>query len=134
MTKIETACIIDDDPIFVFAAKRMMHLANFCEGFLVFHNGKKALESLEPLMRNGEVLPEVILLDLNMPVMDGWQFLDQFVQIPTSKKIIIYIVTSSIDPEDLNRAKSYEVVSNYIVKPINIETLTEIMRDFPQSA
>lgn len=134
MTKIETACIIDDDPIFVFAAKRMMHLANFCERFLVFHNGKKALESLEPLMRNGDNLPEVVLLDLNMPVMDGWQFLDQFIQIPTSKKVMVYIVTSSIDPEDLNRAKSYEVVSNYIVKPINLDMLTEILKDFPKRA
>ncbi|MFT7381998.1 MAG: CheY-like chemotaxis protein [Roseivirga sp.] len=134
MNKIETACIIDDDPIFVFAAKRMMHLANFCESFMIFHNGKKALESLEPLMRSGENLPEIILLDLNMPVMDGWQFLDQFVQIPTKKKTTIYIVTSSIDPEDLNRAKSYEAVTNYLVKPINIDTLTEILKDFSKSA
>jgi CheY-like chemotaxis protein len=134
MNKIETACIIDDDPIFVFAAKRMMHLANFCESFMIFHNGKKALESLEPLMRSGENLPEIILLDLNMPVMDGWQFLDQFVQIPTKKKTTIYIVTSSVDPEDLNRAKSYEAVTNYLVKPINIDTLTEILKDFSKSA
>ncbi|MFT6828560.1 MAG: CheY-like chemotaxis protein, partial [Roseivirga sp.] len=81
-----------------------------------------------------ENLPEIILLDLNMPVMDGWQFLDQFVQIPTKKKTTIYIVTSSIDPEDLNRAKSYEAVTNYLVKPINIDTLTEILKDFSKSA
>jgi CheY-like chemotaxis protein len=65
-----------------------------------------------------------------MPVMDGWQFLDRFTQIPTQKKIAIYIVTSSIDESDLEKAKTYEKVTNYVVKPISIEKLQEILLDF----
>lgn len=130
MNKIGTACIIDDDPIFIFGVKRMMHLSNFCKDFIVFHNGKLAIEALEEQLENGQELPDIILLDLNMPVMDGWQFLDRFVKIPTNKSVAIYIVTSSINNEDLDKAKTYTAVSNYVVKPISIEKLQEILIDF----
>ncbi|MEW7277195.1 hypothetical protein ABW636_01205 [Aquimarina sp. 2201CG1-2-11] len=65
-----------------------------------------------------------------MPILDGWQFLDEFVKIPCAKKIIIYVVSSSIDPEDVLRAKSYQGVSDYIVKPITIERLKEVLYNF----
>lgn len=130
MKKIEIACIIDDDPIYIFCTKRIMVLADFCESFLIFHNGKEALDRLTSIILAKENLPEIILLDLNMPVMDGWEFLEEFTQIPSSKTITIYIITSSINPEDVERAKQYESISNYIVKPVTIETLKEIKSDF----
>jgi CheY-like chemotaxis protein len=108
MSKIDIACIIDDDPIYVFGAKRMMELADFCNSY-------------------------IILLDINMPIMDGWQFLDEFVKIESHKLITIYIVSSSIDPQDIKRAKKYQNISNYIVKPITIKKLKTIMRDYALS-
>lgn len=86
MKKIDIACIVDDDPIFVYGAKRMMQLENFCNGFLVFNNGQEALLKLTKLVSSGKNLPDLILLDLNMPIMDGWQFLDRFTQIKVEKK------------------------------------------------
>lgn len=68
-----------------------------------------------------------MLLDLNMTIMDGWQFLDEFTKINTDKKIIIYIITSSIDPTDVERSKEYNNVNNYLVKPITLEILKELM-------
>ena len=130
MRKIDIACIIDDDPIFVFGAKRMMELADFCNGFMVFQDGKKALDGLSAIVASGNNLPQLILLDLNMPVMDGWQFLDEFTKIKTDKKITLYIVSSSIDSEDFNKAETYEVVSNYIVKPITMEAIKDILENF----
>ncbi|KYG71949.1 response regulator [Roseivirga echinicomitans] len=130
MKKIDIACIIDDDPIFVFGAKRMMELADFCNGFMVFQDGRKALDGLSAIVASGNNLPELILLDLNMPVMDGWQFLDEFTKIKTDKKITLYIVSSSIDSEDFNKAETYKVVSNYIVKPITMDALKGILEDF----
>ena len=129
MKKIDIACIIDDDPIFVFGTKRIMQIANFCNGFLVFHNGKEAYDNLRAIILAGEKLPDLILLDLNMPIWDGWHFLDEFTQIPIEKPVTLYIVTSSIDPEDTERAKSYEIVSNYLVKPIKMDDLKKIMAD-----
>ena len=130
MKKIDTACIIDDDLIFVFGAKRMMELADFCTSCLVYGDGKEALDNLSAINGSDENLPDVILLDLNMPVMDGWQFLEEFIKIPKKKQIIIYIVTSSVDPEDLNKVKSYDSVKNYIVKPLSTERFKEILNDF----
>jgi len=127
MRPIDVACIIDDDPIYVFAAKRMMELSDFCQNFMVFNNGMKALDGLIPMIDAGEAIPELILLDINMPVMDGWQFLDEFIKIKTDQKITLYIVSSSIDTEDYQKAKTYELVSDFIVKPITINVLKEIL-------
>lgn len=130
MKKIDIACIIDDDPIYIFGARRILELSNFCESFLIFHNGKVALDQLKAIIANDENLPEVILLDLNMPVMDGWEFLDEFTKVPIQKKVFIYIVTSSIDPIDLERAKQYEAIKNYIVKPIKGDKLKDVLNNF----
>lgn len=127
MRKIKIACIIDDDPIFIFGTKRIMQIADFCDDFLVFNNGAEAYNSLKTLIENKEELPEIILLDLNMPIMDGWQFLDKITQIKIPDNITIFIVTSSINPTDVDRAKKYNRVSRYIVKPITVEDLGVMM-------
>ncbi|MCG2418902.1 response regulator [Aequorivita sp. F47161] len=129
MTKINLACIIDDDPIFVFGTKKIMQVADFCESFMVFHNGRDALNSLKAIIKGGEILPEIILLDLNMPIMDGWEFLEAFTAIPTPVQIRIYIVSSSLDPQDINRAKNFKSVNNYIIKPIALEAISDIKND-----
>lgn len=130
MKKIEIACIIDDDQIYVFGTRKIMQVTKFCESVMIFHNGKEALDVLKPLIINGEKLPQIILLDLNMPVMDGWEFLDEFTQFPAKQKIVIYIVTSSIDPADVKRARQYDAINNYIVKPITVDKLAEILENF----
>ncbi|MHA7056200.1 response regulator [Aquimarina sp. M1] len=130
MKKFNVACVIDDDPIFVFGVKRVMQVIDFCNTIMVFRNGQEALDNLSAIISKKESLPDVIILDLNMPILDGWQFLDEFTKIPCEKKITIYIASSSVDPEDTLRAKSYEMVSNYIVKPISIDVLKDILNDF----
>lgn len=130
MKKVDIACIIDDDPIFIYGTKRVMEMADFSNSIMVFNNGEEAITKLRPIMKSRETIPDVILLDLNMPIMDGWQFLDEFIKIKTEKQVVIYIVTSSIDPEDVARAKSYEEVDNYLVKPIKADQLRCIMENF----
>jgi len=129
MKKVNLACIIDDDPIFVFGAKRIMEMAHFCESFLIFPNGKEALDKLKAIIEAGESTPDIILLDINMPVLDGWGFLDEFTKIPIDHKITIYIITSSIDPADTQKVKLYEGVSNYIIKPITVDKLKSILNE-----
>ncbi|MCB7480468.1 response regulator [Christiangramia sediminis] len=125
MKKIDLACIIDDDPVFVFGAKKIMELGNICKSFMVFHNGADALSSLKSIISTREKLPDFILLDINMPIMNGWEFLDEFIKIPSHKTITIYIATSSLDPLDSHKAASYSDVKNYLIKPINIEQLRQ---------
>ncbi|MBU0941360.1 MAG: response regulator transcription factor [Bacteroidetes bacterium] len=127
MKKINITCIIDDDPIFVFGTKKIMEMTNFCESIVVYENGKEAYESLKAIILANEPQPDIILLDLNMPVWDGWQFLDEFIQIPNKKTITIYIITSSVDPADVQKAKKYDAISSYIVKPITTAELKKIL-------
>jgi len=131
MNKIKTACIIDDDPIFIYGTKRLMAEVDFCETVLVFENGQDAIDGLNEITASGETLPAVIFLDLNMPIMNGWEFLEDFVKIPNHnrEKVIIYIISSSVDPRDLERIKNYEVVNNYILKPISNEDLYGVLEN-----
>ncbi|WP_405296575.1 response regulator [Algibacter sp. Ld11] len=126
MKQIDLACIIDDDRVYIFAIKRMMKLSNFCKAFMIYNNGAEALDNLKAIIASGKSIPDVILLDVNMPIMDGWQFLDEFIKIESHKLITVYVVSSSIDPVDINKVKEYENVKNYIVKPITIEMLNQI--------
>ncbi len=130
MSKVDLTCIIDDDPVFIFAAKRILNISEFCKNFTVFNNGQEAIQALKPIIQSGKEVPDVILLDLNMPIMDGWQFLDEFIKIKSPKKLLLYIVSSSIDPADLKKAKSYELVSDYIIKPITKKSVEVITRSF----
>lgn len=121
--KIDLACIIDDDSIHVFGAKRAISLADFCKKVLVYKNGKDAFDRISQFFAMGKGIPELIFLDINMPVWDGWDFLDEFLKLPESEKVSIIIMTSSVDPIDRKKASSYKQVSHFIVKPLTLEKL-----------
>ncbi len=133
MRKINMSCIIDDDPIFVYGTKKVMKEVDFCEDVMVFHNGQDAINGLRELAEENKELPSLIFLDLNMPVMDGWDFLDDFITIPNNnrEKVHVYVISSSIDANDFIRARNYEVVNNYILKPIIPDDLIAVLRMFP---
>lgn len=133
MKKTDIACVIDDDKMFTYILSKQMKEIDFCKNLLVFHNGLEALHYIRPALESAERIPDIILLDLNMPVMDGWQFLDEFSKMKFPKKVTLYIVSSSIDKADHQKALSYEAVSHFYVKPISrgnlIEMLQEIQSD-----
>ncbi|MUP46049.1 response regulator [Gramella sp. BOM4] len=127
MKKINLACLIEDDPVHAFLSTKYLKMSGMIENILVLSNGQEAYEKLEALLFSGSELPELILLDLNMPVWDGWQFLNEFLKLPIEKKITIYILSSSINQEDHKKAMEYNRVRNFIVKPITLETLVPIL-------
>ena len=127
MKNINLACLIEDDPVHAFLSTKYLKMSGMIENILVLSNGQEAYEKLEAILFSGSELPELILLDLNMPVWDGWQFLDEFLKLPIDKKITIYILSSSINQEDHKKALEYNKVSNFIVKPITLETLLPIL-------
>jgi len=128
--KIELACIIDDDSIYVNLIKKIIKTKSLCGNLIIFKNGKQSIEYFEVLLKNleQENIPDIIFLDLNMPVMDGWEFLERFTKIKNrfGKIITLYIVSSSIYPEDIKRAKAIESVEDYLVKPIVMSDLAKI--------
>ncbi|MEN9909170.1 MAG: hypothetical protein RLZZ540_2319 [Bacteroidota bacterium] len=121
--KNKTTCIIDDDKLSIKLMSMLISKNNFCEEIVSFHNPQTALDELKSNATNPSKLPDVILLDLNMPVLDGWQFLDEFTLVSFAKKIVVFIVSSSIDPYDLEMAKNYPIVKDYIIKPLSSEKL-----------
>lgn len=129
--KVELACIIDDDKIYVNLVKKIIEIKRLSENLLIYKNGKEALDYFRLVMENvtdEEKLPDIIFLDLNMPVMDGWEFLSEFIKIKNklNKKITLYVVSSSIDPRDLERAKSFNMVTDYLIKPIELKKFEQI--------
>ena len=130
MGTIDLACIIDDDSIYVNLIKKIIDAKKLCKNLLVFNNGKEGIDYFEALLSNlsKDRIPEIIFLDLNMPVMDGWEFLERFTSIKNKfKKVVtLYIVSSSINPSDIDRAKSAINVEDYLIKPVSVEDLEEI--------
>lgn len=125
---VNIACIVDDDVVYIYGIKKMLKKKPLCKELKVFNNGYEALEYFKDLTYNSENIPDIIILDINMPVMDGWEFLDEFVplQPKLSKDVIIYMVSSSIDNHDIDKAKSISAVSDYIVKPITEDKLAQL--------
>lgn len=124
-----TICIIDDDPIFIFGSKILLRNNNFAADFLICQNGKEALEVLVPLIESEQECPEVIFLDLNMPIMDGWEFLEEFGKLPEKKDVRIYILSSSVDSRDMERAKNYSMVNGFIAKPLTNVKIKELSQE-----
>jgi len=129
--KIQTSCIIDDDPIFIYGTKRIMEEVDFCEDILVFNNGQDALDHFADLTNASKELPSIIFLDLNMPIMSGWEFLEQFTKIENNNEgnVIVYIISSSVDPRDLEKVGNYEIIHNYLLKPFSSKDLENILVD-----
>lgn len=132
MKRINKIAIIDDDPITVFGIKKMLRALKVSVEIATFINGKEAIESIRKMLQNNQAIPEVIFLDINMPIMDGWQFLEEFIALPLQTKIRINIVTSSIDPYDRKQWEYYRTKTHHLIdfknKPIRKKEMEEITR------
>lgn len=130
MNKINNLYVIDDDEIYQYLTNEIINSTQLVNNIKFFSNGSDAIEFLKLIKDIPEQLPEVILLDLFMPVLDGWGFLEKFtdVKLKINKKIIIYIISSSIDPEDVQKAKTISEVTDYIIKPLTREKFINSMK------
>ncbi len=127
--KFNEVYVVDDDKVFHFIIKKLLlnNGINVTPNF--FENGLLAIEGLKSKLEKGENPPDLILLDINMPILDGWQFLEEFkiIKDKLNKDIKIYIVSSSDDKADKSKAKSFEEeVQNYYLKPMTSEDLKAI--------
>lgn len=125
MKKFHRTWLIDDDEIFRYSAERIMEISNFSEEIRCFSNGEAALQALRELENNVDLIPDIVFLDINMPVIDGWQFLDNLKDREVAKHLKIYMLSSSIDAIDLEKANQYDMVLKYIPKPISTKVLEE---------
>lgn len=123
---LEKVLCVDDDPITLMLCKKVIVKAAFSKEIVFAQNGQEAIEVLKKTKDTG--LPELIFLDLNMPVMNGWDFLNEFSSssIDPSNKLMVIILSSTIDPADYEKAKDYTCVSHFLSKPITVEMLDKL--------
>ena len=132
MKRINAISIIDDDPITTFGIKKMLDSLALCDTIISYTNGKLAIDGMKALIAENRPVPEIIFLDINMPIMDGWQFLEEFIALPLEQKVRINIVTSSIDPVDTRNWEYYKARTHHLLdfknKPIRIKDIAEITK------
>lgn len=126
--KHKITCLIDDDEIYLFSVKKVIEVNKLSERVLEFRNGQEAIDFFTNSTTNQQELPDVIFLDINMPVMNGWEFIEEFRKIRPllSKDIMLYVVSSSVDKSDVDKAKSFATVNDYLIKPITATQLKNI--------
>lgn len=122
--------LVDDDKVFQLTASRTLRAAQLTDKILQFENGEEALDFLKDNATNSSTLPDYIFLDINMPFVDGWMFLNDYANLKTnlSKPIEIFMVSSSIDPRDMDRARQHADVAQYIIKPVSREKFIELLK------
>ncbi len=130
--KFYTVMLIDDNEIDNLINQKMIEAANITEHIFTHTGARSAIEFLKNIEKvenvANEILPDVIFLDIDMPLMDGFQFLDEFDKLndSTKSKCKIVMLTSSINPQDVNKSKEYSYVKKYINKPLSQENLEKI--------
>lgn len=130
MAKVGMVFIVDDDKIYRFTTETYIRLLELAKRVKSYADGEQALDHIRNNLRNTDELPDIILLDVNMPVMDGWDFIEEYVRLHPKipKRINLYMVSSSIDERDKDRALRISEISDYVVKPITEEQLVRIIK------
>ncbi|WP_396211262.1 response regulator [Flavobacterium sp.] len=128
---IKTVLCVDDDPITLMLNEMVLNKASFCNELVTAKNGEEAILYFENLLitTNNDNYPKLIFLDLNMPVMNGWEFLDTFIEKKFHhifKKIKVIILSSTVDPNDIEKSKKHPIVIKFLPKPINKEMLESL--------
>lgn len=127
---LKNVCLIDDDKIYQFTATMILEATGLTNSIAAFLNGKDAINFLkDPNTTLNSQLPDIIFLDINMPVMNGWEFLEEFQQFSASlsQPIKIYLVSSSVDESDINKSKNYPSVTDYVIKPLNRDKYRQLL-------
>jgi CheY-like chemotaxis protein len=126
---IKDIFLIDDDSLVNFLNQETIKDSYPDKNVRSFVSATEALEAIKEIIRTSNAaLPQLILLDINMPIMDGWEFLDEFNQLPQHllKDCKVIMHTSSIDPRDIEKAKTYSAVIDYMTKPLTIHSMSNI--------
>lgn len=122
--------IIDDDEIYIFGITKLIQIKSLATDVMVKENGLFALHYIKELIESNSPLPELILLDLNMPILDGWKFLEKYSSIEQHfrEKMRVFVMSSSIAKSDYERSNLITDVKGYYVKPISIPDLTKLLQ------
>lgn len=128
-SKTVSVLLVDDDEINNFISIKLIKKALLNTDIMACLNGRFAIEKLSEIQQKDPAqLPDYILLDINMPIMNGWEFLDEYKRLNLDPlgKSKIYIISSSVFSNDINKARSYPLVKDFVSKPLNVDKIKEL--------
>ena len=120
----KTCLLIDDNYIDNFVTRRILESSNFAENIVVQQSATEAIDAI----RNGDIKPDVIFLDLRMPMMNGFEFLQEYDKLPSDGRSAtkIFMLSSSLDPVDVKRSGQNKYITQFIHKPLTQKILEEL--------
>ncbi len=131
MSKLKSICIIDDDKVYTFGVKKLLKSIRPDHTLKTFENGREALDGIKNMIESGKELPDLILLDIDMPEMNGWDFLSEFdsIRADVGKEIEVFVISSRINNknQELYRVEWDEKVADFIRKPVEASELEKIL-------
>ncbi len=130
--KLNSVMLIDDDDTVNFYNEFLLKDRGITDNVIIAENGEKGLQYLEKCAREGLQFPSLIFLDINMPVMNGFEFIEAYQELPDGQKAkaLVVMLTTSMHPEDLKRAEQFDAIKEYIYKPLLPNRLEEVLNKF----
>jgi CheY-like chemotaxis protein len=131
MRKLNKILLVDDDSTSNFLTQMILEDLQVTDSIIVKKNGQEALDYInETCMRNGESCPELIFLDINMPIMDGFELLDEMQRLKELKSdgshTTVVLLTTSNNPKDIEKARTYQI-THYIEKPLTEDSIKQLL-------
>lgn len=120
--------IVEDDQIASFLIRKTLEKNNSFSQILGFENGQPAFDRLKEIIQKQQSLPDLILLDINMPIMDGWEFLEAIRELKAARHLPVIMLTSSINEEDKKKSSAYSNVLGYFTKPLTDQKVLEFLK------
>lgn len=132
MKKLDTILLIDDDPATNFLHKYVLEKESCAENIISFQNAEEAIEYIKKTIEKGFHFPELIFLDINMPRMNGWEFIEAYNKISKQNKIskIVVMLTTSLDTRDREKAESIKEINEFLSKPLTPEKIHQVLESF----
>lgn len=129
---LDLIMLIDDDEYTNFIHERAIQKSGLCTNVISFQEAKNALEYLRDHTSESGGVPQLIFLDINMPIMNGWQFIDEYRKLPEESKAkrLLFMLTTSLNPDDEAKAREIGEMAGFHHKPLTVEGLKEIVNTY----
>ena len=135
MDKLKSVVLIDDCKATNYIHRLIIEKYGFAEAITEFMNGKEAIDYLSTEVDGEFPTPELIFLDLNMPVMNGWEFLESYKHLPSNQQagVVVVMLTTSLNPDDKRKSKNLSSLNSFENKPLNKAKMRNLLlRYFPE--